>query len=220
MKVVSIVPIKSNSERVKGKNFKKIGNKKLYEFILEKIIKCNFDKNFVDTDSQEIKNYCKKKGFDIIDRIPKLASNTANGNDLLNYHSQIIEADLYFQLYITAPLLKISTINKCIEILKKNKKFDSIMTVKEIYSWFWFNKKPINYNPKTLPRSQDAQPIIQETTGLYGIRKKTLLKNKCRIGSKPYFFKIEQEECIDLDTDEDFKYLNYYARQNLPRTRS
>ena len=34
------------------------------------------------------------------------------------------------------------------------------------------NKKPINYKPKILPRSQDAKPIIQETTGLYGIKRR------------------------------------------------
>ena len=37
-----------------------------------------------------------------------------------------------------------------------------------------FKKKPVNYNPKVLPRSQDAVPIIQESTGLYGIKSKTL----------------------------------------------
>ena len=40
------------------------------------------------------------------------------------------------------------------------------------FSWFWFNDRPINYKPKILPRSQDAKPIVMETTGLYGIRKK------------------------------------------------
>jgi len=220
VKIISIIPIKSHSERVKNKNFKKIGKKPLYKFMLEKVVKCNFDENYVDTDSNEIKEYCKKIGIKTINRVPKLALNNANGNDLLNYHSKIIDADIYFQLYITAPLLKISSINKCIEFLKKNSRYDSILTVKEIYSWFWFGKHPVNYKPKILPRSQDAKPIIQETTGLYGIRKKSLLKNKCRIGQKPFFYKIGADECIDLDTEEDFIYLNYYAKKYLSSSKS
>ena len=84
---------------------------------------------------------------------------------------QKISADIYFQLFVTAPLLSIKTINKCIKTLKNSKRYDSILTTKEIFSWFWFNKKPVNYSPKILPRSQDAKPIIQETTGLYGIKK-------------------------------------------------
>ena len=99
---------------------------------------------------------------------------SANGNDLLNYHHKIIKADNYFQLFITSPLMSVNTINKCIKILKQNKKIDSILTCKSIYSWFWFKGKPINYKPKVLPRSQDAKPVVIETTGLYGIKEKSL----------------------------------------------
>ena len=138
---------------------------------LKKLKKCNFDEVYVDTDSDEIKKYCVKNKINIIHRLKSLSKNTANGNDLLNYHAKIIDADFYFQLFITAPLIKISSINNCISILKKSKKHDSILTVQSLYTWFWFKKKPVNYNPKILPRSQDAQPIIVETTALYGIKK-------------------------------------------------
>ena len=98
-----------------------------------------------------------------------------NGNDLLTYHAKIIKADFYFQIFVTSPL-SVKSINNCIRILKKNKRIDSIFTAKKIYSWFWFKNKPVNYKPKVLPRSQDAQPIIMETTGLYGIKKNSLKK--------------------------------------------
>jgi len=211
MRVVAIIPIKKNSKRVKGKNFKKIRGKPLYYFLLKKLKKCNFDSVYVDTDSNEIRKFCFKNNINYIKRLPKQAKDNANGNDLLNYHAKLIKADLYFQLFITAPLLKVSSINSCIKILKKNKKVDSIMTVKKFFSWFWFNNKPINYNPKILPRSQDARPIIQESTGLYGIKRKALLKKKCRIGDKPYFFEVSNKESLDLDTKQDFKILKYYV---------
>ena len=137
---------------------------------------CKFDEVYVDSDSDKVRDYCKKNKIKFIERLPKLASKNANGNDLLLYHSKIIKADIYFQVFVTSPLLKISTINNCINKLKKNiRKYDSILTIQKIYSWFWFNKKPINYNPRILPRSQDAKPIILETTGLYGITKKKSL---------------------------------------------
>lgn len=212
MKIVAVIPIKSKSERVKNKNFKKVNGRPLYKFLLEKLKKCNFDEIYIDSDSKEIKKYCIKNNYKFIQRLPKLSKNDANGNDLLNYHAQIIQADIFFQLFITSPLIKIETINKCIKILKDNKKIDSILTVQEIYSWFWFNKKPINYNPKILPRSQDALPIVQETTALYGIKKKSLKKYKCRIGKKPFFYKVSNEEIIDLDTNQDFKYLKFILK--------
>ena len=204
MKIVAIIPIKSNSERVKGKNFRFINGKPLYQHFLHKMEGCNFDQVYVDTDSDEIKNFCSFNSIKIIDRIPFLASNQANGNDLLNYHASIIEADIYFQLFVTAPLLKVESINNCIDLIKDKLEYDSILTVEEIYSWFWFDNKPVNYNPKELPRSQDARPIIQETTGLYGIRKDALLSGQCRIGKIPYFYRVDSDESIDLDNESDF----------------
>lgn len=210
MKTVAIIPIKSISKRIKSKNFKVIKRKKLYRFLLDKLKKCNFDEVYIDSDSKELEKYCKNNKFNFIKRLPHLALDSANGNDLLNYHAKVIDADYYFQLFITAPLLSVNTINKCIKILHDNKKIDSILTVKKIYSWFWFGNKPVNYNPKILPRSQDAKPIIQESTGLYGIKKAVLEKGKCRIGKKPYFYEIPAKEAIDLDTEEDFEILKRY----------
>ena len=111
MKIVAVIPIKSKSERVKNKNFKKVNGKPLYKFLLEKLKKCNFDEIYIDSDSKEIKKYCIKNNYKFIQRLPKLSKNDANGNDLLNYHAKIIQADIFFQLFITSPLIKIETIN-------------------------------------------------------------------------------------------------------------
>lgn len=213
MKTVAIIPIKSNSKRVKNKNFRIINGKPLYSIILKTVKKSNFDEIYVDSDSNEIEKFCNKESIKFLKRVPKLAKDSANGNDLLNYHAKIIKADIYFQIFITSPLMTTRTINRCIEILKR-KKYNSIFTAEKIYSWFWFKNKPVNYSPKVLPRSQDAIPIIKETTGLYGIKRKTLLKEKCRIGNKPYFYFVKRkEETIDLDTEEDFNYLRYNLKK-------
>lgn len=208
MKSVCIVPIKENSKRVKGKNFKKLGKIPLFEHLFKKLLKTNFDEIYVDSDSPLIERYSKKYGFKFIKRLRKLSKDNANGNDLLNYHSKVIDADLYFQIFVTSPFLKIDTINNCLEKLKKSKKYDSILTATKIYSWFWFKNKPINYNPKILPRSQNATPIIRETTALYGIKKDTINKYKCRIGKKPIFHFVDFIESLDIDDSEDFKVVN------------
>ena len=219
MKIVAIVPIKLKSKRLKNKNFKKINGRPLYRYLLDKLKFTNFDEIYVDSNSSEIEEYCKLKNYKFIKRLPKLAHDNANGNDLLNYHSKIINADIYFQLFITAPLLKIKTINNCIEKIKKSKKYDSILTSKSVQTWFWYKGKPVNYDPKILPRSQDADPLVFETTGLYGIRKKILLSKKARIGNQPYFYEVSDEEAIDLDNLKDFGYLEYYVKQNLRSTK-
>ena len=45
----------------------------LYEITLRKVKNCKFDEIFVDTDSHEIKKFCRKNQIKVIDRIKKLA---------------------------------------------------------------------------------------------------------------------------------------------------
>ena len=61
MKIIAIIPIKNNSQRVHKKNFKMINGKPLYRYLLDNLSRCNFDEIYVDSDSKEIENYCKKK---------------------------------------------------------------------------------------------------------------------------------------------------------------
>ncbi len=215
MKTVAIIPIKLNSQRVKGKNFRLVNGIPLYKYLLNKLKECNFDEIYVDSDSEEIEIYCKEMGYKFIPRLDRLKLDSSNGNDLLKYHSEIIEADYYFQLFVTAPLLSIESINLCIKILQESNFHDSIFTVTHNHTWFWFDNKPINYDPKVLPRSQDAIPLISETTGLYGITKKDSNPISCRIGDNPYMYKVDKIEAIDLDTEFDFNYLEYYVSNNL-----
>ena len=131
MKIVAIIPIKGNSKRVKNKNIKKVFGKPLFSYLIDKLEKCNFDEIYVDTDIDPVKRYVSKKKINVINRKPYLSKDSANGNDLINFHAKIIKADLYFQLFVTSPLLSVKTINDCIRILKNNKKIDSIFTAKK-----------------------------------------------------------------------------------------
>lgn len=217
-KVIAVVPVKSKSERVSGKNFVKVAGKPLYSYVLDRIQNCNFDDIYVDSDSEEIADYCSDRRINYIHRKPALAENSANGNDLLEHHISLINAKYYFQLFVTAPLLRPESINGCIDVLVNGANYDSILTCRKLFSWYWYDGKPINYNPKFLPRSQDAEPIIEETTGLYGITRDAFNLSGCRIGLNPYFFEVAEEEALDLDTQADFEYLKYYVSKSSSST--
>ena len=45
------------------------------------------------------------------------------------------------------------------------------------------------------------------------------MKHRCRIGKKPYFFEVSDEEALDLDNEKDFEYLEYYVRKNMSSTK-
>lgn len=208
MKIACFIPIKSSSDRVKGKNFRELNGKKLYEYIILNCIESNvFDEIFVDTDSEEVANFAHEKGLKTLDRKEELASNSANGNDLLNHHYTLYpDFDIYFQAFATAPFLQSKSIQKCVEALTLSNQYDSCFTAISHNSFFWLNGVPTNYRPDILPRSQDLSPVIEETTGLYGIRNKALDKYRCRIGVSPYNYIVDKFEAIDINTEEDFMF--------------
>ena len=215
MKVCATIPIKSNSARVKNKNFRLLGDKPLYQYIIDHCIQAEcFDDIYVDTDSAEINSYCVKNQVICIKRKPELTLDTANGNDVFHYDIDFVgHYDFYFQLYATAPFLKPKTIRECVDKLTHSSKHDSILTATQEYGWFWHKEQPVNYQPNILPRSQDATPVIKETTGLYGISKRAYERYRCRVGATPYFYIIrDRKECIDLDTQEDFEEAEEYER--------
>ena len=206
MKSACFIPIKSYSARVSKKNTKPLNNIPLFHYALNTVLSAGvFSDVYVDTDSDLVKDYIKDKSVKLIERDPSLAEDNANGNDLLNYWSESFpNYNFYFQIFVTSPFLKEDTVKQCLSILTENNDYDSIFTAYKEHTWFWYNNKPTNYNPKILPRSQDATPMIKETTSLYGITKNALTKHGARIGENPCMYFVDQIESIDIDNDLDF----------------
>lgn len=215
MSIACFIPIKSNSERVPGKNFRVLNGKKLYEYIIEHSLAAGiFNDIFIDTNSNEIKKFAENLGCKVIERRAELARNTANGNDLLNHHFELFpKYDYYFQLFATAPYLQPSSIKACADTLTGSSVYDSCFTAVKHQGFFWLNNTSINYRPCILPRSQDMLPMIEETTGLYGITRQALEKYRCRIGAKPYIHFVSKFEAVDINTEEDLKIAEQVGRE-------
>lgn len=214
MKIACFIPIKANSERVPGKNFRILCGKPLYKHIIEHAIEAAcFDDIYVDTNSEEIVEYCNQMNVKIIERKEELTKNTANGNDLLNYHFSLYpDYDYYFQLFATAPFLQPNSIKKAVNTLVGSAEYDSTFTALEEHSFYWYCGTPINYRPCILPRSQDMEPVIEETTGLYGMSQKALDKYKCRIGARPFICLVNKFEAVDINNEDDLKMAEFIGK--------
>lgn len=214
MRSACFIPIKANSERIKEKNLRLLNGKKLYTYVFDNIEKADvFDDIFVDTNSKEVAQNAKERGFHVIERIPELALNSANGNDLLVHHFLTNPGyDYYYQMFATAPYLQSETIRACYEELENSTDNDSVCTVTENHSFYWYAGSPINYRPCILPRSQDMQPVVEETTGLYGITAVALDKYRCRIGAKPILKVVSKFEAVDINTEEDLRVAEFVGK--------
>lgn len=214
MKVGCFIPIKANSERIPGKNLRLLNGKKLYEYVCEHVEEANvFDDVFIDTNSSEVMDYARSMGFHVIERKPELAENSANGNDLLVHQFELYpDYDCYFQIFATAPYLRPKTIRRCYQRLTEGTKFDSCFTATEHHGFYWLAGNPVNYRPGILPRSQDMLPVIEETTGLYGITRSALSRYRCRIGKEPYVHIVDKFEAVDINTEADWVVAEYVGK--------
>lgn len=214
MKSACFIPVKAKSERVPGKNLKVLNGWRLFQHIFHHVKETDvFDDVYVDTDSDEVAGEAEKMGFHVIARLPALAENTVNGNDLLLHHLYLHpEYDFYFQVFATAPFLQSETIRFCYKKLTEEGIYDSCFTATENHGFFWMAGNPVNYRPGILPRSQDMMPVLEETTGLYGITRKSAEKYHCRIGARPYIHIVSKFEAVDINTMEDFQLAEYVGK--------
>lgn len=55
-------------------------------------------------------------------------------------------------------------------------------------------------------------PVVEETTGLYGISRESLKRYRCRIGKNPYIHFVSKFEAVDINTEEDLKIAEYIGK--------
>ncbi|MGL5203411.1 acylneuraminate cytidylyltransferase family protein [Cetobacterium sp.] len=206
MKKIAFMPLKLNNERLQGKNTMCLGEKKLYEYNLEKLIKLKqekiIDEIYIFCSNDEIKKNLSNEVI-FLKRPESLDTSKTTGNDICHSFFNLIKSDIYILIHATAPFLKESTIAKAIE--KVATEHDSCFTVEKVQSFLWKNSKPYNYSLDNIPRTQDMEPFYIETTGLYVYRKE-VIKNNRRIGNNPYLLEVEKIETVDIDEKEDFEF--------------
>ncbi len=207
-KTAILIHLKTNSKRVKGKNFKKINSIPLYDITFRKISKfLDYFDVYVDSSNEIFKRIAKKYKFNYIKRPKKLDLPNAQGNELIQNCLPKIDNEIIVQLFVTNPFIKVQTIIKVINKLKRNQKLDSITPVTALYNRYWFNKKEINHKYNKLIGTQYMKPIYIES-GLYCFRKKAFLKEKSRISKKNEFYEISDFESFDIDTNLDLIIAN------------
>ena len=210
--MIFFIIIKHNSQRIKNKNFKKIGKLELWKHLITTL---KGEKVFIDTDSPKIiksciksfpwvKAYSRSKEFIKLEKTKK-ASPTLQM--IKNFLSKYVNNpnEVIVTTHVTSPFLKLKTIKKAV---KKLRNFDSVAAVTKDYNFAWLeNKKkklvPINFDPKVVVKTQNLNPIVQSNGAFFIFKKKTFMKYNNRLGKKPYYFEMNFPESIEIDMKED-----------------
>lgn len=212
-KIVAIVPMRHESERVKGKNYRLLAGVPLYHHILKTLISCKeIQEIVVDTDSQLIMEGVVESfpQVRILERPDHLREGNIAMNEVLLHDVSLVAADFYLQTHSTNPLLTRETISRAISVFLENyPAYDSLFSVTRWQTRLYDDTgMAVNHDPNVLLRTQDLPPIFEENSCLYIFTRRTLEEQHNRIGKRPYLYEIDPEEAWDIDEEIDFKIVN------------
>lgn len=204
MRIVAIMPIKLNNERLPGKNVKELGGKPLLRYQLEELLKVKLiDDIYVYCSDTAICDYLPD-GISFLQRDKELDLPTSNFNQIFESFFAQINADIYVYVHATAPFVTSETTTTCIDKVKSGA-YDSAFTAVLIQDYLWMDGKPLNFDAENLPRSQDLKPIYRETSGVYVYTREQYLKTHRRVGNRPYIKMVSFKEAVDINNPEDFE---------------
>ena len=209
-KVVALVPVREDSERVKNKNFKPfVDGKSLLELKIDHLRQSNcFDHIYVSSDSEKVKELAIDNGVEYLPRASKICQSHVIWADVVEYIMGTIPGDpIVTWALTTSPLFR--NYSKALRIfIDCCGEYDSLVSVLPKKSFF-LNKygKGINYNPGYWhPYSQQLETYFEVTGACYIGRKSDMAKWKYWFGIKPYLFEVSVRESIDVDTPDDFQF--------------
>ncbi len=210
-KIAALMPMRHNSERVPGKNYRPFGDgRPLFQHMVDTLMGSGLvDTIVIDTDSPTIKEQCAEKYPQVVvlERPDHLKDGSTPMNDVLLHDVSQVDADFYLQTHSTNPLLTAETVGKAIETFLANYPvYDTLFSVTRVQTRFYDSlARAVNHNPNILLRTQDLPPLYEENSCIYIFGKDTLVNDHARIGRRPYMFEIDRLEAADIDEEIDFR---------------
>lgn len=209
-KIVALLPMKANSERVKGKNFRMLAGKPLFKWILDELLAVEeIDMVVINTDARHIlaeNGLVESERVMIRDRKPDICGDMVSMNLILADDIAEVEADTYIMTHTTNPLISADTIRAGLKELDANPNNDSLFTVNKIQTRFYReDSSAVNHDPDNLIRTQDLEPWFEENSCLFYFSKQSFSKTNARIGDKPLMMVTPPLESLDIDEPHDWE---------------
>lgn len=207
--MIACIPAKSNSERIRGKNFKKLAGKPLFQWTVEAAIESwLFDRIVISSD---IDPGIFMHSFLEWDERPKeLCSNKSTTADVCKHILSIHPHDEFMLLLPTSPLRTETQIQEAYEIFKKGS--DCLMSVSEESPREYLMTKKNNrlvVPDGIMKRRQQVKETYKHDGSIIVANREAFLKagDFYKMSITPY---VTNE--LDIDTQADFDYAEWRMR--------
>lgn len=219
-RIVALLPMKANSERVKGKNFRDFCGKPLFRWILDSLLSVKeIGHVIINTDARHIlaeNGLTETDRIVIRDRRLEICGDNVSMNLILADDVANVEADIYLMTHTTNPLMSGHTIREALAAFREALaigKADSLFSVNKVQTRFYrVDCSPVNHDPDHLIPTQYLEPWYEENSNLYLFTRGSFAKTQARIGTQPIMFETPFFESIDIDTPDDWDFAVLAAR--------
>ena len=145
----------------------------------------------------------KKLGVKTHLREDYYASGKVNNSEFM--HNLAVETESNYIMYspVTSPLLSSETVTECITKFMYSD-VENIVTATSQKHHMWLESKPINYDIRNSPNSQDLPDIVSVNYGCCILSREDMILCKNVVTSNPTFYITDEIESIDIDTEFDF----------------
>ncbi len=227
-----------------GKNILKINGKHLFEYPLREVLKVKkIAKLFISSDCPVILKKSKRYKVGYIKRPKYLANKKALGDDVFQHaYFNILKKEKITSdqiesivlLFANGATVNKNLINKGIDILLKNKKFDSAVSVSKYNMWSPLRARKISKdgslipfvpfetfgNPKTLNCDRDSQgDVLFADMGVSVVRPKCLEDMKNNLLPQKWMGKkiapIYSDAGFDIDYEWQLPLLKYWIKKYI-----
>ena len=205
MKTLALVPARSGSKGIPGKNTRLFAGKPLLAWAVE-VGRQTCDATYVTTDDPNIGLFAAQFGASTIVRPVELATDDAPMLPVIQHALGMLACDVVVLLQPTQPLRTMAHVRLALEMLTDD--WDSVVSVVQI---------PAHYSPDYAvmvhgerlfvppgpTRRQDARLAYSRDGTVYVVRRETIEAGEMYGDSRA--FVIPAEESVNLDTEDDWQ---------------
>jgi len=216
--LITIVPARLGSKRIKLKNLRLLNGKPLIEYILETLKKTKFHQDiFINSDSEFYEQVANKYGVNFYKRNELLATSESLIDDYL-YDFMKCQPSRYLSVVNpTSPFVNPEHLDNAWKSFKESGS-DTLLSCENIQTHCFFKGEAINFSIKGKhPRSQDLEPVkaLNFAITIFDCEKyiRNYEKNGCGVYTgKLYLFPTEGISNIDIDYEDDFMFAEFVAK--------
>ena len=214
---LALIPCRGGSKGIPRKNLQSVHGIPLVVRTIFSCLEAGFDHVYVSTDDDEIADYARAAGAEVLKRPSELAQDSSSTDSVLMHAIESLLAlgyqlhDKLFLLQATSPFTRSETIRQAFDLLEKNPK-SGVFTAIDWHGFIWNvsdgHASPFHHDHTNRQRRQDLSSQILETGGLYGGYIKGFLDSKVRFVEPLMPILVDRIEATEIDTWDDLAYCN------------